>query len=309
VNPRIGLFGKVPFAGDFVAWNASTPVGRTLDAWLRDGVDNVLARKKPPPQYPVRFVYRDPAGMTACIGVMVPSQDKVGRRFPICAFAEVEMPVATHRFAALPAAFAPFLDTAARVLKEQAATAEPRVLADQILALPLPGPADLQEAFDWSNQALEHTPGRTLLEAIFGPIDQGVHYHGLNMARTACLRLRGEAPGLASTILECHASDDVQLLFWTRLVTGLLQWRKAPPSMIWNAADSRETRLLIALGAPDGGLIHFVADPNLEAERLWPMKTSSVTAIQRGRQSLPPALLAALEPPAPTAAHILAAAL
>ena len=297
MNPRIGLFGKVPFAGDFVAFNASSPVGRTLDAWLRDGVDNVLARKKPPPQYPVRFVYRDPGGMSACIGVMVPSQDKVGRRFPICAFAELEMPVATHRFAALPAAYAPFLDTAARVL------------ADQILSLPLPSTADLQEAFEWSGQALQHTPGQTLLEAIFGPIDQGVHYHGLNMVRTACLRLRGEAPGVASTILDCVASDDVQLLFWTRLVTGLLDWRKAPPSMTWNAADSRESRLLIALGAPDGAMIHFVADPNLEAERLWPMKTSNVTAIQRARQSLPPALLSCLEPPAPTAAHILAAAL
>ena len=175
--------------------------------------------------------------------------------------------------------------------------------------MPLPSAEELQEAFDWSGQALEHTPGQTLLEAIFGPLDKGVHYHGLNMVRTACLRLRGDTVDVASTILECHASDDVQLLFWTRLVTGLLDWRTAPPSMIWNAADSRETRLLIALGAPDGSLIHFVADPNLEAERLWPMKTTSTTAIQRGRQCLPPALLAALEPPAPTAAHILAAAL
>lgn len=308
MNPRIGLFGKLPAMGDFVAFNAGSAVGRMLDHWLRDGIDNVLARKKPPPQYPVRFIYRDPQGLAACIGVLVPSQDRVGRRFPICAFAEVEMPVATHRFAALPAAYAPFLDTAARVLTEQAATAEPRALAQQIGTLLLPGPADLQEAFEWSNQALEHTPGRILLEAIFGPLDKGVHYHGLNMARAACIRLRGEAPGTATTILECTASDDVQLLFWTRLVTGILEWRKAPPSMIWNAADSRDTRLLLALGAPDGSLIHFLADPNLEAERLWPMKTSNVTAIQRGRASLPPGLLQALEPPAPTAAHILAAA-
>jgi type VI secretion system protein ImpM len=308
VNPRIGLFGKVPAAGDFIAFNASTAVGRTLDQWLRDGIDNVLARKKPPPQQPVRFLYRDPRGMTACIGVMVPSADKVGRRFPICAYAELDMPVATMRFSSLPAAYAHFLDAAARILEQEAATASPEALAEQIGRLAPPGPAELAEANAWANEALQVTPGQTVLEALFGPLAGGVHYHALNMARAACLRLRGNAVAVADTILDCTASDDVQLLFWTRLVNALLQWRQAPASLVWNASDSRDTRLLIALGSPDPSLIHFLADPNLTAERLWPMKTTDVTTIQRGRASLPATLLAALEPPAPTAEQIIVAA-
>jgi hypothetical protein len=239
---------------------------------------------------------------------MVPSVDKVGRRFPICAYAEIDVAEATAQFSALPAAYAPFLDQAARILREQAQDAAPDFLAEQIGQLALPDPEELAEAIQWRDEALAATPGRAVLEALFGPIEQGVHYHGLNMARAACLRLRGEVAGVADTVLDCSASDDVQLLFWTRLVTCLLQWRTAPPSIVWNVGDSRDTRLLIALGSPDASILHFLADPNLTAERLWPMRAASPTSIQRGRASLPPALVAALEPPAATADEILAAA-
>ena len=302
------MFGKVPAAGDFIAVNTSSAIGRQLDQWLRDGIDNVLARRKPPPQQPLRFLYRDPAGQTACIGVMVPSADKVGRRFPICAYAELDVTEATLRFSAMPAAYAPFLDHAARIFTEQARTAPVEELARQIAGLQLPTASEIQEATDWADEALKATPGQTLLEALFGPVAEGVHYHALNMARAACLRLRGNAADIADTLLDCHASDDVQLLFWMRLIGALLQWRTAPPCVIWNAADSRDHRLIFALGSPDPAIVHFLADPNLTAERLWPMKTNNATTIQRGRASLPPGLLAALEPPAPTAEQIVVAA-
>lgn len=306
MNPRLALFGKLPAAGDFVAYNEATPVARQFDQWLQAGVDTVIRRGKALPPAPVRFLFRDTPGSGACVGVFVPSQDKVGRAFPLAAFLYLDMPVAVHRFPFLPAAYAPFLDGAGSLLS-QAAQADPATLVQQLNTLPIPSPQELEEARVWGYQALDVTPGQALLEALFGPVSAGVHYHGLNMFSTACAQVRGGAPGQANTVLECSASDDVQLVFWLRLAYELLAWQRAPPSMFWGGADSRDTRLLLPLGSPDPSVLHYLCDPALRTERLWPTLTDNARSIEHGRQSLPPAVIEALEPPAPTAAHLLAA--
>lgn len=303
MNPRIGVFGKLPSAGDFVAVNCAGAAARALDHWLRDSVENIVGRKKPLPQHPMRFLFRDERGTAACIGVAAPSRDKVGRAFPICIFSYLDMPVATHRFPSLPTAFASFLDGAARVLAS-AHQLDPHSLASYADVLPIPGPEELEEARVWAHQSLGATHGINLLEALFGPVAGGVQYHALSMFRTACGRFRGADPGAAPIVLECPASDDVQLVFWLRAAYQLLSWRRAPPSFVWSVADSRDSRLLLALGAPDAAVLHFLADPNLTAERLWPMRTDRPQAVQAGRRALPPSVLAALEPPAATAEQI-----
>lgn len=310
MNPRIALFGKLPAVGDFVAFNAVHPVARQLDKWLQAGVDVVVGRGKPLPPSPVRFLYRDPSCSGACLGVFVPSQDRVGRLFPLAAFVYLDMPVAVHRFPFLPAAYAPFLDGAAAVLGQAVQSAgqtDPSALLQQLGMLMLPSPQELEEARVWGYQALDATSGQALLEALFGPISGGVQYHGVNMVLSACALVRGGAPGLASTVLECMASDDVQLVFWLRLAQELLQWNRAPPCMFWSGADSRDPRLLLALGSPEPAVLHYLADPTLRTERLWPTLTDNARSIEHGRASLDPALLEVLEPPAPTASHLLAA--
>lgn len=308
MNPRLALFGKIPTMGDFVAFNAVHPVARQLDKWLQAGVDMVVGRGKPLPPSPVRFLYRDPSSTGACLGVFVPSQDRVGRLFPLSTFIYLDMPVAVHRFPFLPAAYAPFLDGAAAMLG-QAAQADPSVLLQHLDTLPLPAPQELEEARMWGSAALDATPGQALLEALFGPIGNGVQYHGLNMFLTACGMVQGGAPGLASTVLECNASDDVQLVFWLRLAQELLQWHRSPPGLFWSGADSRDPRLMLVLGSPEPAVLHYLADPSLRTERLWPTLTDNARSIEHGRASLPPAVIKALEPPAPTASHILAALL
>lgn len=308
MNPRLALFGKLPAAGDFVAFNAVHPVARQLDKWLQAGVDVVVGRGKALPPAPVRFLYRDPTCSGACLGVFVPSQDRVGRLFPLAAFVYLDMPVAVHRFPFLPAAYAPFLDGAGALLS-QAAQADPAVLLQHLATLALPAPQELEEARLWGSQALDATPGQAMLEALFGPIAGGVQYHGFNMFLSACALVRGGAPGLASTVLECTASDDVQLVFWLRLAQELLQWHRAPPCLFWSGADSRDPRLLLALGSPEPAVLHYLADPALRTERLWPTLTDNPRSIEHGRSSLDSAILKALEPPAPTASHLLAALL
>ena len=302
---RIGVFGKLPCAGDFQAHNVAAASGRAFQNWMQIEVDNLAKRSKQLPDAPFRFLYRDPSGSGALLGVFIVSRDAVGRAFPLSAFAYVQMPVACHRFPSLSAAYAPFLDGAAAVLRERESLDLPGVV-NRIDALPHPTPEQLEEARVWTHQAQEATAGQTIIEALFGPISGGVQYHGFNMFLTACSGLKGRFVDKARIILECPATDDVQLAFWLLLAEEALQWRRAPPSLFWTDQFSRDSRLLIALGAPDGGVLHFLADPTAVADRLWPMRTTSAASIETGRSSLGERVKF-IEPPAPTAAALIAA--
>jgi type VI secretion system protein ImpM len=302
----IGVFGKLPSAGDFVAHNAGQPVTRAFVDWLEREVDGLAKRGGELPGATVRFLYRDPDGTAACLGAMLRSRDAVGRKFPFSIFTYVDVRTACQRFPSLPAAYAPFVDGAASLLQSLDQESPERVI-ERASALPLPRHDELEEAHLWSHQALEHTGGQTLLEALFGPLEAGVRFHGLNMLLTACGQARGRDPGSASIILECPASDDVQLTFWLRLCQQRLGWTHAPPGLFWSGTDSTDSRLLVTLGAPTPGLLGFLAQPDAVADRLWPMRTTSASSIAAGRQALTPTQLAVLDPPAPTAAAILAA--
>jgi type VI secretion system protein ImpM len=88
--PLIGLYGKVPAHGDFVRRGLPSSFVGPWDAWLRAGV--TAARDHLGAHWTTawdgapawRFALPPGAcGPDAAAGVMVPSQDQVGRRFPI----------------------------------------------------------------------------------------------------------------------------------------------------------------------------------------------------------------------------------
>jgi type VI secretion system protein ImpM len=300
-----GAYGKIPSVADFVSVGASHTT-HAFGQWLEGENDQLSTKRRQMPPLPIRFVYRDPEAQGALVGVLAPSRDQVGRSFPLSVFTHVDAAWAALHFPALPAAYAPFLDGAVALLGESHALSR-EALHTRLDQLPLPSPPAVEEARTWSRQALEATPGGTILQALFGPLEHGVHFHGINMFRTACARVGGQDPGAASTILECPAVDDVQLDFWLTFAFAVLRWTAAPPSFAWTDIGSPDHRLLISLGAPAGGVLSFLADPNATADRLWPMRTQSATSIEAGRRALSPVQLQALEPPAPTAAALLAA--
>lgn len=301
----IGAFGKVPAAGDFVSLGGGSAVTQSLQTWLQQENDHLASKRLPFPTEPIRFVYRDLAGGTV-LGVLGPSSDAVGRTFPLAVYTHVDVHTAMPRFSALPTAFDGFLDGARQAIAD-AATMELSTFAARVSGLHLPGASELRDAALWTHEALGATPGGILLEHLFGPLAQGVHYHGLNMMRTACNQVHGRDPGKAGIIVECHAGDDVQIAFWLCMAESLLGWSSAPPAFFWTDVSSEDSRMLLSLGAPPMGLLHYFADPSVAADRLWPTRTSSPAAIEAGRKALGSAHRQALEPPAPTAAGLLAA--
>lgn len=300
----VALFGKVPAAGDFVSIGAASLVGRSFQEWIQGENDQLSAKHRTLPQAPIRFVYRDPSASGVVVGVLAPSRDGVGRTFPLSVMAHLDVAFAADQLPTLPASHAQFLDEGAALLAESSTLAV-RELQERLARLPLPSPSVMQAAHVWGHQALEATPGITILEALFGPLDAGMHYYGLHMFLAGCERVRGHDPGTASIYLDCPCADDLQMTFWLMLAKRQLAWPRATPSFFWTDRATAEHRLLVSLGSPGAGTLHLLADRTLRAERLWPTHTTSLQSIESSRNAIPPAQLRILEPPTANASALL----
>jgi type VI secretion system protein ImpM len=104
---RIGWFGKLPCSGDFVFRRIPRALVDVLDTWLSRGLSEFRAAM--PNDWRSHFAaasawnYAIPAcvdGGTTLIGLIVPSRDRVGREFPLCAGIALPPDAATNRLLA-----------------------------------------------------------------------------------------------------------------------------------------------------------------------------------------------------------------
>lgn len=95
-SDRIGFFGKVPSHGDFISDGLERELVGTLDDWMRSGLHacaeifsgrwSEIFSSSPP----IRFIIEKGIwGNCAYAGVLVPSTDRVGRKYPLAIVAQL----------------------------------------------------------------------------------------------------------------------------------------------------------------------------------------------------------------------------
>lgn len=106
-DPQLGFFGKLPTQGDFVRRRVSGGFLAVWDPWLRSVID--AARQSLGDHWLATYltspVWRFAAtarvcGEHACVGVVMPSVDAVGRYFPLTLVAETPEPLDPFRLVA-----------------------------------------------------------------------------------------------------------------------------------------------------------------------------------------------------------------
>lgn len=80
-RPLAGFFGKLPATGDFVWRGLPDAFRRNWDAWLTRHIAPLLRDGATFPPGGLRF--RLPSGGRLAAGVILPSRDSAGRRFPL----------------------------------------------------------------------------------------------------------------------------------------------------------------------------------------------------------------------------------
>lgn len=122
---QVAVFGKVPRMGDFLRVGSGGPAGEALEQFVEQGLGYAESKRGQgwPSVYSAgatyAFLFRPPRSSSvrdALVGVIKPSGDSVGRRFPLVVYAPV-VPRSTSPWPhVLPIALGDFLDAAANLL-------------------------------------------------------------------------------------------------------------------------------------------------------------------------------------------------
>ncbi len=284
--PELGLFGKIPAKGDFVRHNIVDDAARSFEQWVQESNDALRGAGGEMPSQPVRVVYTPPGSASTVVAVLVPSQDQVGRKFPIVFFALTPSASIGQTFSILPVAWSTWLE-AAVALGQRAATLDLDQLKAGLAALPVPGPADMMQAQQIGERTLAHPLLPELHARIFGGSD-AMHYYAYQTFLTACQDAAKGDPGKASTVLDCPIQVDVDLFVWLELARRVFGFPPAHPSYFW--IEDPAPRLLFSLGPAPLAMLQFLANPALEHQRLWPLTTGRAQAVEAARNALGPVL-------------------
>lgn len=265
-----GLYGKLPIQADFVRLNAGGFASGGFDRWLEDGVGAVHAARGTPKTSLVTFFAFAPSAPNACIGMLGPSFDKVGRSFPAALFAYLD-PAMTPASAFAADALGGFLfEAQAHVAGLPTAQAAP-----DLVAMNVPSGDDQLSAAADAARSLASADLRETLALVFGDADPNFWEHALATCIAACGTAKGQFPDKATVTLDLPAGDDRARDFWLALVQTALAWPMGAPAWLW---DSEAERLLVALGPPPPSLFVALALPDWAGARHWVVRATQPQA-------------------------------
>lgn len=295
--PELGLFGKIPAKGDFIRHNVVDDAARSFEQWVQESNDALRGAGGDLPDQAIRAVFTPPGAANTVVAALVPSQDSVGRKFPIVIFTLAPSNQTGQAYSMMPYAWSGFLEAAVN-LGKRAATMDADALKASIAALPTPGPIELMNSQQLCDKALSHPLTSEVHDRIFRGAD-AMHMYAYQTFLTACQDSGKNDPGKAATVLDCPIHVDFDLFVWLELARRIFGFPPAHPAFFWTEDPS--PRLLLSLGPAPLSILQFMANPSLEHQRLWPLTTQRTQAVDAARTALGP-FLANVNDGAPLAA-------
>lgn len=254
------------------------PIAQRVDQWLVKAIETMHAARGTLPPVMLRYVFSAPETSSVVVGVLSPSRDQVGRDFPVTVFCSIPTAALGGHVAALPLAFAEFLDGAEALIREVPALEASEVLA-RLDALPIASTAALPGAAQQALEVLRTHDAREHLLRTLGDADGSAPAYAYYTLGAA---LKASAASQA-LVLDCPIANEVDLLAWLRL-TEVLGHGRELPSFFW--IETPDPRLLISLRTASTQVLTFVADPAHSSARLWPLTTGRSEVAEQVRGSM-----------------------
>jgi len=276
----IGLYGKVATQGDFLRAGAGELSQAGIDRWLDESVGVLATERMTLPEAATGFLFVPPGAPRAFVGALAPSEDGVGRRFPLLIFAELPAVAVASALPVVPTVFEPFVRAAGELALSGRASTGAELTAR---AAELAAPPQLRgdEVATLSNE-----PALPLLTALGG--SASALAYALRTFVMACDQaLKGGAVGRGATItVDAPAPSPATRELWLELARRRTRAGGAPPpsALLWN--DGPTGRLLMSLGPPAPSMLSFLANPRHRSPRFWPLRTEVATAAAQALQAL-----------------------
>jgi type VI secretion system protein ImpM len=249
----VGAYGKVPKMGDFV--RVGTKPAPSFEQWLEAGM--AAGEKKHAAAWPQvygkgkphAFVYRPPVrdgGLL--VGVLKPSHDTVGRKFPLVVFAQIPERDVAGSAHLLPLLLGDFLESATSASDDGSNVTSASEYQERINKVALPRLGFEGASADYDNWARSTDVG-VAWRAIYGSEDADAALVALKSIREA-LAPFGEAENLTTPLsvrLRLGSGGIAAAAFWLDIVRRTARWRTTTPTAFWSF-DGDEGSILIQLG-------------------------------------------------------------
>ncbi len=235
--PQVAAYGKLPWAPDFVS-TGHVPHGSSLLDWVEQGI--ALGAQRGPAWREAfergcqtGFVRVSPVGSLLC-GVMAPSQDEIGRRFPFLVYSEVDPGPLRSVPHAAPLVLGGFLQEAGTLISELSLRAAE--LSSEVPRVVPPDLTNVQahlEGYDgWAQSATIRTAG----QAIFGADWRSGLRFSLYVAIESIRPFYGQEtpPTPLAVRFPVGAGFAGAAAFWIHVVRLCAGWSETIPHCFWS---------------------------------------------------------------------------
>ena len=281
----IGAFGKLPTAGDFVRSGTGSAIATDLEQFLHGGVDAFHQERCSPDVFDAGrtygFLFRstDPRVAEGLVGLLSPSRDAVGRRFPFVVFDTIDgRQTQGGNGYLLPLAAGDFLEHALRLARRPTLSAAdlPRDLS---MVEPVGG------RFDQLSREYGGWAATTRLGSVWGSIFGDPHSRYPTDAvigiAASVEPWRGHArpPTSLSVRLPLGAGGTAAVVFWLDVVRRLSSWQETTPTAFWHWTGENGD-ILVQLGDTPVSSFVELYRPDPDAELVYDL-------VPRGRPAAP----------------------
>jgi type VI secretion system ImpM family protein len=300
------VFGKTPRMGDFLRIGGRSPAGDALEQFVEQGLAAGEAKHRAawPSAYAMgatyAFIFRPPraAGTSeALVGVIRPSVDAVGRRFPLVVYAPALPRSGVPWPHVLPMALGDFLDAAATLLLQSDYVGSIGEMQGGLSQLPFPQVQADGNARDYEGWAAA-TPLLNAWGVIYGGESGLSAPKAIHTIAEAVGPFRGqESPATKLGLrLPLGAGGVAAAVFWLDVVRRLAKTPGEVRTCFWSF-DGTTGCAIVQLGDTPGSTLAELWAPDVNSEYLCDLTVPSSVEVGRFLTRLPPHLSDALQVP------------
>jgi len=313
----VAAFGKIPRMGDFVRMRSTGEPLSSFEGWIVEAMASGEDRRGPQwaSQYAAgsmyAFLFRAPKAAKATsvlAGVLRPSQDAVGRKFPLVVCAPIVETAISRAPHLLPLVLGDFLEGATHALLSADAIASQQQFEDHVSRIPAPRFDAADHASNEYAQWTQMTPLHTAWSSIYGEPYPPAVLHALYTIIEAIAPFRGqEAPATPLSVkLPLGGGGVAAAAFWIDVVRSSARWRATVPTSFWHF-DGASGSILIQLGeTPTSSLVELWS-PDPHSDHVCDLTLPTQVDQQKTLGRLPPPVAETLQRPDGLVMHLLEA--
>lgn len=253
---HIGYLGKLPSSGDFLRGGIFGEPAAEFERWVEEGLQQATSRVV---DWPAAFdggaiyafVYRSqeasPISSLLC-GLICPSHDAVGRRYPLALFTQVPELLFGGAPHLLPLLLGDFFQLGGELLLASGGL-KAQEFFEAVRLLPAPRLTSLgkygAEYHHWAQTTLWGEPFQVTYAQAIGP--NTVFALDSIAQCAATVRQQERSASQLSLRLPLGGGGSAAVAFWVDLVRRLAGWKKSVPSLFWSPRE-QQGQLMLQLG-------------------------------------------------------------